>query len=92
MPYQLNGHTSSDGTTKYIGVDLFGYMLGFLQRNLETWSQETETTAYYAQVRPSLDKCTSVSNPRQSQLVQKLENIQRRSARYTSRDTTTQAA
>ena len=88
-------------TTKYLGVDLCGdlqwnqhvdrivkkanSMLGFLKRNLEISSQDTKTAAYYTLVRPNLEYCASVWNPHHSQLVQKLEMVQRRAARYTTR-------
>ena len=60
-------------------------MLGFLKRNLEISSQDTKTAAYYTLVRPNLECCASVWNPHHSQLVQKLEMVQRRAARYTTR-------
>ena len=88
-------------TTKYLGVDLSGdlqwnhhvdrivkkanSMLGFLKRNLEISSQDTKTAAYYPLVRPNLEYCASVWNPHHSQLVQKLEMVQRRAAKYTTR-------
>ena len=88
-------------TTKYLGVDLCGdlqwnhhvdrivkkanSMLVFLKRNLEISSQDTKTAAHYTLVRPNLEYCASVWNPHHSQLVQKLEMVQRRAARYTTR-------
>ena len=60
-------------------------MLGFLKRNLEISSQETNTAAYITLVRPKLEYCASVCDPHHSQLVQKLEMVQRRAGRYTTR-------
>ena len=57
--------------------------MGFLKRNLEISSQDT--AAYYTLVRPNLEYCASVWNPHHSQLVQKLEMVQRRAARNTTR-------
>ena len=87
-------------TTKYLGVDLQSMlswkyhidriteksnsMLGFLRRNLKSTSVETKTNAYISMVRPSLEYCASVWNPNQKELIQKIEMIQRRAARYVS--------
>ena len=87
-------------TTKYLGVDLqstlswkthidritkkLNSMLGFLRRNLKSTSVETKTNAYISMVRPSLEYCASGWNPNQKDLIQKIEMIQRRAARYVS--------
>ena len=87
-------------TTKYLGVDLqstlswknhidritkkSNSMLGFLRRNLKSTSVETKTNAYISMVRPNLEYCASVWNPSQKELIQKIEMIQRRAARYVS--------
>ena len=59
-------------------------MLGFLRRNLKSTSVETKTNAYISMVRPNLEYCASVWNPSQKELIQKIEMIQRRAARYVS--------
>ena len=59
-------------------------MLGFLRRNLKSTSVETKTNAYISMVRPSLEYCASVWNPNQKELIQNIEMIQRRAARYVS--------
>ena len=87
-------------TTKYLSVDLqsslswkkhidrikkkSNSMLGFLCRNLESSSAETKTNAYISMVRPSLEYCSSVCIPKQKELIQNIEMIQRRTARYVS--------
>ena len=87
-------------TTKYLGVDLqstlswknhidpitkkSNSMLGFLLRNLKSNSVQTKTNAYISIFRPNLEYCASVLNPNQKELIQKIEMIQHRAARYVS--------
>ena len=87
-------------TTKYLDVDLQSSLswknhidritkksnsiLGFLRRNLKSTSVETKTNAYISKARPSLEYCASVWYPNQKELIQKMEMIQRRAARYVS--------
>ena len=59
-------------------------MLGFLRRNLKSTSVQTKTNAYISMVRPSLEYCASMWNPNQKELIQKIEMIQPRAARYVS--------
>lgn len=57
--------------------------LGFIKCNIRTNSIKTKETAYKTYVRPKLEYCSIIWNPWQNHLVQKIEMIQRRAARYT---------
>ena len=57
-------------------------MLGFVKRNIKTWSQHLKTKTYKALVRPRLEYCASVWDPHTQVAVQRLEMVQRRAARY----------
>ena len=59
-------------------------MLGFLCRNLKSTCAETKTNAYISMVRPSLEYCSFVYIPNQKELIQNIEMIQRRTAKYVS--------
>ena len=85
-------------TSKYLGVDLSSNLdwkehidrtvkkassvLGFLRRNLLIINRETKSSAYVTLVRPHLEYCASIWSPHTDQSKQKLEMVQRRSARY----------
>ena len=85
-------------TSKYLGVDLSSNLdwkehidrtvkkansvLGFLRRNLRINNRETKSSAYITLVRPHLEYCASIWSPHTDQSKQKLEMVQRRSARY----------
>ena len=85
-------------STKYLGVDIqhnlmwnqhinritkkAHSMLGFLRRNLKSANQVTKTNAYMALVRPHLDYCSVVWNPHNKNMINKIESVQRRAARY----------
>ncbi|WAR21546.1 LOW QUALITY PROTEIN: hypothetical protein MAR_015520, partial [Mya arenaria] len=56
--------------------------LGFLRRNFHSVKPETKATAYKSIVRPSLEYCSSVWDPFQMTDIQKLEQVQRRAARF----------
>ena len=58
-------------------------MLGFLQRNLSSCSEDTKAKGYYGMVRSKLEYCLSVWIPHHKEQLRKLEMIQRRAARYT---------
>ena len=89
---------TEDQTSKYLGVDLqadlawashidrvtkkANSMLGFLRRNLRNTSQETKTRAFNSLVRSNLEYCCTVWNPHQRSLINKLEMVQRRAARF----------
>ena len=58
--------------------------LGFLKRNLHSAKPTTKTAAYNTTVRPNLEYCSSVWDPYHQKEVEKLENVQRRAARFVS--------
>ena len=84
--------------SKYLGVDLSSNLewkehidrtvkkansvLGFQRRNLRINNRETKSSAYVTLVRPHLEYCASIWSPHTDQSKQKLEMVQRRSARY----------
>ena len=57
-------------------------VLGFLRRNLRINNCETKSSAYVTLVHPYLEYCASIWSPHTGQSKQKLEMVQRRSARY----------
>ena len=57
-------------------------ILGFLKRNLQIKNEETKSLAYKSMVRSNLEYCSSVWSPNTKTLKDKLENVQRRAARY----------
>ena len=59
--------------------------LGFLKRNLRNAPKDTRETAYKALVRPQLEYCAVVWDPYTQEQVDKLEMVQRRSARFVLR-------
>ena len=58
--------------------------LGFLRRNLYSCSKPIKQTAYMALVRPLLEYSNSVWDPHQKELINKIENIQKKAARFTT--------
>ncbi len=58
--------------------------LGFIRRNLYSCSKPIKQTAYTSLVRPLLEYSNSVWDPHQKELIQKLEMIQKRAARFTT--------
>ena len=86
-------------STKYLGVDIqsnlawnnridrvtkkSNNMFGFLRRNLRSASSETKTNAYITMVRSNLEYCASAWTPHPKKYEQKIEMVQRRSARFT---------
>ena len=85
-------------TAKYLGITLSTNMswephinnitakankiLGFLKRNLQVKQEDTKSLAYKALVRSSLEYCSTIWSPHTQKLKHKLENVQRRAARY----------
>ena len=85
-------------TAKYLGITISKDMnwdthinnitskankiIGFLRRNLPIQNTETKTLAYKSMVRSNLEYCASVWSPRTEKLKSKLEQVQRRGARY----------
>ena len=60
--------------------------IGFLRRNLKTSNGRVKSNAYFTLVRPHLEYCSSVWNPHTADLSTKIEQVQRRAARYVSND------
>ena len=56
--------------------------LGFVKRNIKTPIRSVKEKAYQAIVRPSLEYASSVWDPHQKGLIQDVEKVQRRAARY----------
>ena len=57
-------------------------ILGFLKRNLQVKQEDTKSLAYKALVRSNLEYCSTIWSPHTQKLKHKLENVQRRAARY----------
>ena len=60
--------------------------LGFIRRNLYSCTKQIKQTAYMTLVRPHTEYASSVWDPHQTYLVNKLEMVQRRAARFVSND------
>ena len=58
--------------------------LGFIKRYLYSCSKPIKQTAYMALVRPLLEYSNSVWDPYQKELINKIENIQKKAARFTT--------
>ena len=56
--------------------------LGFIRRNLYSCSSSVKNLAYKSLVRPLMEYCASVWDPHTKELIQKLEAIQNRGARF----------
>lgn len=85
-------------TAKYLGVTISHDMnwdkhihnitakankiLGFLRRNLQIKNEDTKSLAYKSMVRSNLEYCASVWSPHTEKLKGKIEQVQRRAARY----------
>ena len=62
--------------------------LGFIRRNLGNCTKQVKSTAYTAMVRPTLEYSSPVWDPTPSPLIHKLEQVQRRAARFVHADYT----
>ena len=85
-------------TAKYLGITISKDMnwdthinnitskankiIGFYRRNLLIQNTEAKTLAYKSMVRSNLEYCASVWAPHTEKLKSKLEQVQRRAARY----------
>ena len=58
--------------------------LGFLRRNLHSCTQNVRTQAYTTLVRPVLEYTSTVWYPHKIQQIQRLEQVQRQAARFTT--------
>ena len=61
-------------------------VLGFIRRNLHSCTRDLKASAFKALVRPHLEYCSTVWDPHVGDLVDKMESIQRRGARFVYRD------
>ena len=85
-------------TAKYLGITISKDMnwdthinnitskankiIGFLRRNLPIQNTEAKTLAYKSMVRSNLEYCANIWSPHTEKLKSKLEQVQRRAARY----------
>jgi hypothetical protein len=60
--------------------------LGFVRRNIQNCPIQTRRAAYLTLVRPQLEYAAAVWDPYTSKEIEKLEKVQRRAARFVSRD------
>ena len=60
--------------------------LGFVRRNIQNCPVQTRRAAYLALVRSSLEYASAVWDPHIQQDIDKLERVQRRAARFISKD------
>ena len=60
-------------------------VLGFLRRNLRVSNEHTKEAAYKTLVRPHLEYCCTIWNPHTKELKHRVEMVQRRAARFTTR-------
>jgi len=58
--------------------------LGLLKRNLHACSEDVKLLAYKGLIRPVLEYSCAVWDPHQEYLSEKLESVQKRSARFIS--------
>ena len=61
-------------------------VFGFVRRNLHSCPKDLRATAFKSLVRPHLEYCSSVWDPHINELVDKIERIQRRGARFVFKD------
>jgi len=100
--YELNNHTLTvtDKHT-YLGVVLDSHLswsphikitgkatrtLNFLKRNLSDCSTQVKAASYLTMVRPQLEYASIVWDPIHNNDVHRIENIQRRAARWIMKD------
>ena len=60
--------------------------LGFLKRNIRVHNKDLKSTAYKTLVRPQLEYASTVWSPHTDLDINKLESVQRRAARWVTRD------
>ena len=60
-------------------------MLGFLRRNRRSCKEDTKANAYFTMVRSNLEYCSSVWNPHHKDQVHKVEMVQRKATRFTTK-------
>ena len=62
--------------------------LGFLKRNLRGCKTSVRARAYEAIVRPTLEYAVSIWDPHNTEQINQLEKVQRRAARFTTKNYT----
>ena len=88
-------------STKYLGVTLqydgswgkhisevttrANRLLGFLSRNLKIQSKAVKSRAYKTLLRPTLEYAAAIWDPYTENLIQDIEKVQRRAARFVTR-------
>lgn len=60
--------------------------LGFLRRNIKVHSERLKSTAYKTLVRPQLEYSSTIWSPYTAVLIDQLESVQRRAARWAKQD------
>ena len=60
--------------------------LNFLKRNLSNCSRKVKESAYLTMVRPQMEYASAVWDPHHNSLIQLLEKVQRRAARWIFND------
>ena len=60
--------------------------LGFIRRNLRECTKQVRETSYLTILRPTLEYAAMVCDPTTQTLIQTLENVQRRAARFVIND------
>ena len=60
--------------------------LGYLERNIKVHNQDLKSTAYKILVRPQLEYSSTVWSPHTATNIAKVEAVQRRAARWATRD------
>jgi hypothetical protein len=91
--------------SKYLGVTLTDHLswdahisnitskahrtLGFLRRNIKECTTTVKDASYKAMVRPILENAATVWDPTQTTHIKKLEQVQRRAARFVCNDYST---
>ena len=84
------GVTISDDLSWSPHIDLItkkaNQTLGFLKRNIKVHNQDLKSTAYKTLVRPQLEYASMVWSPHTATNIAKVEAVQRRAARWATRD------
>ena len=62
------------------------FTLGFIRRNLKNCDKKFKETAYISLVRSVLDYSSTIWDPHLQQDIDRIENIQRRAARFVQSD------
>ena len=60
--------------------------LGLLKTNLRCCDEKTKATAYKTLVRPKLEYCSSIWDPHKQNLIEAVEKVQHRAARFVAND------